>query len=224
MWDSALSWLLQGQSFAGISVDEYLRRLYQHSQQVMKGRRYGDEFRSPLWEFARYVKAHPILGRLSDTEALTEVEKWLRLAGLTWKQFEGIDYAEDARDEFIDNWHNIAFVPGSDPSANAFRLAKEKPLKLPDGTTPRYALFINYAAHLQCLLGEHTILLPCHYLAKRFGCSHEIIAKYQRRAAREGYLTLEKPHHYGKGRQAAEWRFDLQRFPELKARQSKWSE
>jgi hypothetical protein len=219
-----LETLLDGKEFSEWPISQWLDRVYEFSQSSMGNYRSGDQRKSPLWDFTRYAKAHPQLTKLSDAKALRIVEQWLQNSGKHWNvDFESIDSSEDGRDEFINSWHAISFVPGADLTENALRLAKEKPLDLsPDTTsTARYAFFVSYIWHLQDLVGEKSIVLPCHHTGDLFSCSHTIIAGYIKRAIWDGYLTLVTPHSFrqGKGKnRAAEYRVQTDRLPEPKAR------
>jgi hypothetical protein len=209
--------LLKGRPIAKVPLDEFLSIVFDYNAEMFAGQRYGDKYKSPLFEFGRLAKAHPHLFARSSSEALRQVEAWQGRAGKTWLDFDGINDAEDARAEFIDVWGIVKIVPGQSVIENALALADKRPLRLQNRRTITYARFISYAGWLQHLVGDLPILLPCHLLGKLFGVAHETIARFCKLGVRDGYLVKTKRHTFGSAKKsAAEFRFDTERFPELK--------
>lgn len=145
-----------------------------------------------------------------------------------WAEWFGIDGA-DARASFADAWIKARSMPGQALLQRAIVAAKESRLLLPAALADirplgkpgmrdekDYEFFISVAGHLQVIIGEKPIILPCHALAALFGVRARTISRYRQWAIEDGYLTMTKAHKlvhpHSKQNSASEFRFDLSRF------------
>lgn len=181
-----------------------------------------DKFRTPLFEFVRYLRSIPALKDVSAAKALQIVEAWLSRkcygsvdeAWLAQFALVGITSAEDARMEFLDLWDRIRFPRGSSPLQAALDLAGIFRLRPNHCGTEGYVRFISLAGNLQRLRGSDTILLPCREVGELLEVSAHTISRYRRRAIQHGQLRQVHPHFFSdSSRAATEFRFDLSRYP-----------
>ncbi len=130
---------------------------------------------------------------------------------------------EDAQAEFFGAWDKVRYLPGFDPLRNALEHARRKPLQLKPETAARrpdgYAAFVSIAGWLQVGAGDRNILLPFEDLGDMLGVEPMTISRYRRWAKEDGFLKEVKPYEFhgkGGGGKAAEFRFDVPRFPVLR--------
>jgi hypothetical protein len=157
----------------------------------------------PAWELARYCKAYPSFALLGGEELFNVIEPFMD------------SYDEQQRENFISYFKAVRFAAGEGVLVRVLRLARERPLR----NTKRviYDLFISFAGHLQNDCGQNNIFLPQRQVAEVLGVTGATISNMIHSAIDDGYLTLVKeaiPH-----RLAAEYRFDIDKFPALKERQ-----
>jgi hypothetical protein len=201
-----------------LSWDGFLDRLFHGICTNSQNEESDGKFRTPLWDFTRIARGHPLFKKKSGREALQMVEHWLTERGLTWEGFPDISEAEDARIEFLRLWEIIRFAPGETPLEVAFEKAKQIPVQLDkhQQRTEGYRAFIGLCYWLQKIMGEkHRILLPCEKLAVILKCEPKTISRYRQFAVMDGFLQVKKSHSYnpnsGRG-DATEFLFDLERF------------
>lgn len=129
----------------------------------------------------------------------------------------------DARAEFIDVWEKIRCALGTDPLEHAADRARGKRLALPAEMRQRrpidddlmsetdYRFFLSLAWHLQHLMGEKNILLPCEKVGAVMGVSKMTISRYCRYAFKDKLLhPMQRGTRGGPGR-ADQWRFAVDR-------------
>lgn len=152
-------------------------------------------------------KVHPPYGRNGDA--------WLDWFGLG---------SMDAHAEFIDVWTKSRFKPGHDPLEQAIDAARQLRL-LPNAETMAkrpddYARFISIAGHLQVVMGDQPIFLPCRKLAAKMGVSDMTVSRYRRWAVEDGFLQTVKHAQFRSGGRsdATEFRFAVDRFKALAER------
>jgi hypothetical protein len=192
-----------------------------------------DNWRSPMFQFARFCKAHPDLSDRSDHEAMRKVEKAMRKfddlprGANPWEfyfPYADADDPDSARLDFMASWVSIRHVPFSDVLSNAMRLAKGEPLRPKCDRGELYARFVSFAAWLQFLMGDSDIWLPTRKFAEFLSCDQRTVSRLRKLAIRDGLLTIVKPHCFrSSGRsEATSFRFAIERFPDLCERQERY--
>jgi hypothetical protein len=180
---------------------------------------------TPLFHFARFIKAHPVVAELSSDEAAERVEEVLR----GWEEFPSTknlwnsyfpeaESGEEPRLDFMVSFMKVLHVPFTDITANALRLAEETPLKPPNERGPLYQRFISLAGWLQVLMKEKVIILPTHKLGVLLHCNPRTVSRLRTLAASDGLLELVKEHQFrsaGGKNEASEFRFKSEYFQEL---------
>ena len=178
-------------------------------------------FPTKLWRFTRSLKGHSDLEDLEAEEALEQV------CDVLSSRFPGQDPLSDVlgltREEelqFITTWDKVRHPSNWALLNDALELAKQCPL-VPEYCKKRtiedYELFIGFAGHLQVMVGDQNILLPCEKIGRLLDCDKSTISRYRQMAEKEQYLIVMKPHRSpvtGNGK-ATEFRFATDRFPEL---------
>jgi hypothetical protein len=155
-----------------------------------------------VFEFARHVKAHPTLDRLSAEEAAKLVERELTKTDgtsveLFWETW--FPDSDDPRVEFIYCWQRIRFARGEGPLELASRNSRKLPLRPLHEYSRGYASFVSIAGHLQQFQGDQAILLPCERLAKLLSVTAMTITRYRRMALQDGILIIRKKHQFSPG-------------------------
>lgn len=188
-----------------------------------------DHWHSPLFYFARFVKAHPDVTELSDYEAAKQIEDLMRQwlppgeASNPWEHFfaEVSGDGEAARLDFMTSWNAVRHVPFHDVLSNALRLADEKPLVPPHERGRQYQRFISLTGWLQVLLPGKPILLPTRKLDALLGCDQRTVSRLRKLAVQDRLLVIVKQHSYRAGAKSAatEFRFAIECYPELVGRQ-----
>jgi len=169
-----------------------------------------------MWSFARVVWSC-----LPDGLDPNDVFRWIVEPEIEkkggWRAALCTDLdVEDLQCDFAHCWKRIRFGIGEGPLAVAHRNAVERPLELPDSDPWRdldgYRTFVSLAYYLQDVQGDLAIFLPGRTIGPLLGRSHTRIMQYCAHAVEQGYLELVKKHSLV-GRRAAEYRFDVSRFP-----------
>jgi hypothetical protein len=157
--------------------------------------------------------------------------------GDPWQEWFGIDKA-DARAQFMDVWKSMRFTPGQDPLTQAtdanrrLRLlvnqtcAEQRPVDEDHKSESDYEFFIGVAGHLQIIMGDRQILLPCRAVGDSMKVSAMTISRYRKWAAKDGFLVVTKEHRFrskGTG-DATEFRFNVGRWPALKEKAQRGSQ
>lgn len=199
-------------------VAAYIRWAHEHFGELDDE----ESWQSPLWNFARLLKAHPVLSEGSAQQAVTCVDAVLREwthdadQDVRWTSHFDVQSAEDAIVELLSIWSRIRYIPGVEPLEQALKRADEQPLDPPSRQTPGYARFVSIAGWLQVTMGDGDILLPCEKLAHYLGCEPMTVSRYRRWALEDGLLVLVKPHRFRTGGgEATAFHFDISRYPVL---------
>lgn len=201
----------------------------------------GLDWHSDLFWFVWMLRAHadmaPLLAK--PKQAMTRVETVLRdwsascarsgkapfygsHKGDPWMDWFEVP-KEDARTEFTDLWMRCRFMPGHDPLAQARDAARRMRLLLPDnlrdlrptGDAPRdehdYEFFVSIAGHLQVIVGDQNIYLPCREIGELLAVSPMTVSRFRRWAVDDGFLRVAKGHQFkGRGQgDATEFRFNV---------------
>ena len=190
------------------ALDGYLRegwQLNESSYPAPKG-----HYRSPMFTFVRWTKAHPDLEDLLGLEAAELVESHIK----TWEPSSSDPWqtcfpeSDDPKLEFVDTWHRIKWPRAELETARLS--AARLPLKPFCCYSPGYQAFVSLAGHLQRNI-EGSILLPCLKISAILGCRPMTISRYRRMACQDGLLQL-----IARGiklqRKADEFRFSVELF------------
>jgi hypothetical protein len=192
------------------------------------------DWRSPLFEFVRVVKAHP------DVRGLTAA-KAMRAVGAVFKSWAGRKPAEqrkaddwefwlgeprdDAQAEFLAVWDKVRFLPGDSPLEAAAAAAENTPLDLRQDVMERrsdgYPRFVALAGWLQVIAGNRNIMLPVANVGALLGVQPMTVSRYRAWAVEDRYLREMRPSKFygeGQGGRAAEYRFDTSRFSVFEAK------
>jgi hypothetical protein len=163
-----------------------------------------EEWTSPMFDFARFCKAHPALISLTDYEAMQTIEDimygWDDLPSLAdpWEHyFPEVDDADAAQIDFMTSWAAVRHIPFRTVLQNALQLSVETPL------TPA--------------LERGRLYLPTREVGELLGCNQRTVSSLRRFAVVDGLLTIVKGHTFrstGKG-EATEFRFAVEMFSEL---------
>lgn len=160
-------------------------------------------FVTPLFEFVRYLKAHPTL------EKLTAMEAFEHLRALPWRDL--FPESTDPQIEFLDAWDKVRVPGGQDILIYAAGLARDKPIRLRKSISEKYSQFVSIAAHLQSIRPGDYINLPVVRLADILKVDLRTVSYYTHRAMTDGFLTRLAKHH-ALSHQAARYTFDCERF------------
>jgi len=208
-----------------LPLDEYIIAARESNDAALEQYRYGDQFHTPLWEFARLCRAHPQLEKKPDYEAMKIVgdvlEELLPGKPDVWECFFGLEDGEVLRADFQNSWAAVRRIPYQDALSNAIRLAKERPLRPPFDRGPIYQQFVSIAGWLQEQMQEDPILLPCEKFATILRCGHRTVSIMRRFMVKDGLLEVVGEHNFKK-HEATTFRFvrsfDYTWRPELKDR------
>ena len=184
-----------------LPLAEYVVTAAKANQCVLDATAQGDPWFSSLWYFVRLMKAHPQLEGLTADEALACVTGVLN--GLQVQAHAGF-WTEDS---------DVEFLPGSSPLETAIEEARRRPVepaRCAGGRMPGYRLFVSVAVHLQAVVGDRNIMLPCAELGRRLfpdlpiGAARMQVSRMRQLAVADGYLDVVKEHRFrSKGRSAA---------------------
>src|SRR5262249_20199377 len=103
---------------------EFLTDAVRRAQQTTEDDECEGKWRSPWFQFARQLKAHPEVGRLPAAKAIEKIERIIRgwerdhKGWEFWLECFGVS-RDDAHAEILDVWHQIRRLPGLDALANA---------------------------------------------------------------------------------------------------------
>lgn len=187
-------------------------------------------WRSPLFNFARFCKAHPSIIDLPDDEAMRTVEKAMRdnrrlPSGCDpWEYFFPEDQhgeavsGEDARLDFMSSWVSVRHIPFRDVLQKALRFAETRPLQPARRRVQLYERFISLAGWLQWLRNERGIYLPTRTIAELLSCDQRTVSRLRRLAIQDGLLRVVRKHTFrsaGKS-EATEFQFAVEQFQELR--------
>ena len=180
-------------------------------------------FPTKIWHFTRFLKGHAELEHLDADEALARVCEVLSYRYPDQDPLSDVlGLTEDEEIQFLTTWDKVVYPTNCTLLDEALERAKKCPLT-PDrckkGRKPKYQEFVSLAGHLQALRGDTNILLPCEKVGSLIERDKGMISRYRQLAVEDGYLTEMKPHRSpgtgtGSGK-ATEFRFTVDRFPEL---------
>ncbi|HZY60885.1 MAG TPA: hypothetical protein VFE38_00055 [Edaphobacter sp.] len=213
-------------SLLRLPLSQYVRLLIDYLNQPAEAS-LSTGWPSPMFDFARFCKAHPDVTALSDEDAVREIENVMYgFADLPkeddpWSfYFPDARGSEAARLDFMASWISVRHVPFHNVVESASRLAEEMPLKPHHERGSLYQRFISLAGWLQRLMGDKAIYLPTRRIGEVLSCDQRTVSRLRKLAISDGYLMVLKPHHYsGRGRNdATAFQFALERFPEMEDR------
>jgi hypothetical protein len=207
-------------------LSEYARSVYDW---LLDNQPEPEHWQSPLFTFARFLKAHPKITELEDHESVRAIERIMRdwegwsPGSDPWEVFFPEAGGSDAaRLDFMASWNAVRHIPFCDPLSNALRLADEMPLpQQPRGRL--YQRFLSLAFWLQVLFPEKPILLPTRKVGKVLACDQRTVSRLRGFAVHDGDLKISKSHSYHSGgtREATEFRFAIERYRDDRLRQLK---
>jgi hypothetical protein len=178
---------------------------------------------SPMFQFARFCKAHHELIHLSDYDAMQKIEEimygWddLPPGDDPWGYFYEADDADAARIDFMTSWAAIRHIPFRTVLQSALQLSVATPLTPARERGRLYQRFVSVAGWLQVLMPGKAIYLPTRAVGDLLGCNQRTVSGLRQLAVGDGLLTIVKGHTFrstGKG-EATEFRFAVEMFPEL---------
>jgi hypothetical protein len=172
-----------------------------------------EEWRSPLFDFTRWMKGRNDMPRDGYSAALIVEQALAELApddhADPWIYHFG-NVTDDARAEFIDTWDKVRTPAGMDTLLAAAREAERLPLRFLRPYTPRYCEVMSLAGHLQQSRAGQKIFLPVERLATLLNCDRHSITRYLKFGIQE--KLLHKVAEHIPLHRAAEFTFAVQRF------------
>jgi hypothetical protein len=163
----------------------------------------GDVRRSPMFEFARCLRADPCFSGLAGDAALTLIQKALQKSCDATLADQLSPPHDDPEISFLVAWD---LVVGPGVFEQAVALAKSKPASKEKSVSSKFGLFVEICANLQRLSGAAPIIVPVRKFAGVVGVSAVTISTYRQLAVRRGILKLVKKHSR-EDRQATKFRF-----------------
>jgi len=187
-------------------------------------------WRSPLWEFTRWMKARTEFTHCGGYNAATMIEEiivQLVPDGLDPWEYYFIDLPgiNDPRAEFIETWDKVRTPANMDALTVAWQAAEQLPLKPTHSYSAKYCALLSIAGHLQRARsgrfgqepegecepwGQAPIALPVERIAELLQCDRKSVSTYLKFARDEGLLTKVSecvPHQ-----RAAEFTFKTECF------------
>ena len=173
-----------------------------------------ENWRSPLFDFARWMKARPELPTDGLSAAVAVEQALAELApddcDDPWDYHFGGLPTDDPRAEFIATWGRIRTPANMDALQVAAREAERLPLKLLRFYSTKHSKLISLAGHLQKPRLGQSIALPVERIAEVLNCNRKYVGEYLKFAMQEQLLSKVTecvPHH-----RAAEFIFAVERF------------
>jgi len=202
-------------AYVGAAVEAHLELVEESTQ-----------WQSPLFPFVRFIKSHPSWTDLPVRTAFQVTEDALLKLGkrtgrqnlpVLWERLLNVTH-DDAEAEFLGAWDKIRYLAGSDALENAFQLASNRPLALPNALAEQrpeiYSQFVSVCGWLHVLNFGGNILLPVERLGELLTVSPMTVSRLRKWALEDRFLSHERAHVRGK--LATEFRFIAQeRFPVL---------
>jgi hypothetical protein len=195
----------------GLPFDKFVREAIKQNESPPEE----GVWRSPLWEFTRWIKARHELTRSEGYAAAKLVE--IVLARHTpegvdpWDHhFGSLELIDDPRAEFIDTWDRVKTPASMDALTVASQDAHRLPLRPKRSYSAKYCELVSVAGHLQRGRPDQVIALPVERIAEILECDRKSVTRYLKFAVREKLLASVSecvPHH-----RAAEFRFASDRF------------
>jgi hypothetical protein len=183
--------------FADIPLLEFIRIAWENSCRNS----WETTRRSPTWKFSQSLKGHPTFAELEADELIEALEPLIELT-------------DDQQTAIAEEWES---VKGISALEWAVAMAQQRPLKNPPG--PKiylYQRFLSMAAHLQVLRGDKPIQLPVQAVARALFVRPDTVSRMRKMATRHGLLIEVAPYQFK--RRATDFKFAVERFPELKER------
>jgi hypothetical protein len=154
----------------------------------------------PAFHLARYCKSYPPFALLSGAEVFESIYHLMS------------EYDGEAQANFVFYFDVARHAPGEHILDTALRLAKARLLR--ETVHTLYDLFVSMAGYLQKNEGERNIFLPQKDVAQKLGVSQATVSNLTARAVNDGYLVPSRKAI--PDLRAAEFRFNLDKFPMLK--------
>ncbi len=157
-----------------------------------------DGYCSPLFPFARMVKAHPDLEACDGAEAAHKIACAItgkRLVSMAqvervledWFSMELEELPSDPLADFVRAFDAV-HSPGGDVVDLALARAKALPLIPIHAVSAKYAEFVSLAGHLQVLAGPNDIILPVVKVGALLDRDHASVSSYRVQAIKRGLL------------------------------------
>ena len=143
----------------------------------------GDTWRSPLWEFTRWIKARRELARFDGYTVARLVQQVLAPHtphdGDPWEHHFGhLDSIDDPRAEFIDTWDKVKTPANMDAVTVAYQEAQRLPLRPKRSYSRKYCELLSLAGHLQRGRPNQAIALPVERTAETLKCDRKSVTRY----------------------------------------------
>lgn len=175
----------------------------------------GRDFGTVVFHIIRNLKGHPQFLTMSVDDALDFIHNVL--AGLGYESIEERleEYDDDPLTQFRILWSKVRVPIGTTEPYRAVIRADYSPLKLPGHHSEKFIRFVSAAYYLQLERGEQTIYFAPALWCRLFGVSEMCLSNWKTLATQLGFLDLVSPAV--SKHKAAEFRFDVSRFPSRKA-------
>ena len=147
--------------------------------------RRGGVRRSPMFEFAQYLRGCPEFQGLDAYAALTLVRKSLEADGESLPEL--LDEYDDPEASLLKMWNIVVFPETFEA---AVRLAQQRPIEEEKFVSKGYSAFRSLCAHLQELSGDAPIIVPCERFAAALNVSPRTISTYRDVGVKMGLLKL----------------------------------
>jgi hypothetical protein len=159
----------------------------------------GQGWQSSTFHFVRLCRTRPEFEGMNGDSFFN---------GVPW---HATDFDEDEVLTATVEWGKVKTKAGDNPIMTAVLLATEKPVLKGERFRyfKNYALFLNIAYHLQCLLGDSDIYLPVHRLAVHLAVTARVVSQYRFMGRQEGFLKETVKHTK---KRATRFRVNLERF------------
>lgn len=171
-------------------------------------------WRSPLFAFARAVKAIPNFHGLDGLTCAAEIAAAVApgrsvedALETLFPLVEGADLVAD----FVKSFDEVRFPGEGDPLADALSAAEALPVTPRQVLSKTYVRFISLALHLQKNNPDRDIYLPVIPLSKLLVVDHRSISNYRAFAVQQGLLR-ETSKSSKFQRKATYFRFSIERF------------
>jgi len=192
---------------AGQTLRQFLVQAIEKAIEATTGDVRQGKWRTPCFQLARQLKAHPELGPLPTAKVIEKIERIIR----EWERAQGFDFwrkcfgvsRDCAHTEILDVWHQIRRLPGKDALANAAEFSRRMPLSRNKesfekrGRSKKYCEFLSLCGWLQVTVGPGTpIAIPCRDFGERIGVEPMTISRFRKWALQDGLLMEVEKHKF----------------------------
>jgi hypothetical protein len=144
-----------------------------------------------IWDFARALKAIPILTHAKECELTQYIHAWHNNLPSFIKHW----HYEDTEEEFKRAWEKVEYAAGDGPIEHVFAIALHS---TPPACADRFGgenikLLISLCCELQRLSGDRPFFLSCRIAAKLLNVAHTNTARWLRILVREKVLKIVIP-------------------------------